>query len=186
MSDCRVLSPKWRILDRVAGGVTRHYRPPPARWSRLDDRLRALLGGAFGQLGEPVLTGSPWTTDAPYCETATAIVAAQTAGVACVETEVAALDTYAEARDRRVVCLAHITNTMATEGDDFERVMATAHLLPSPSPGRSRSTSGDRPAGGGQCSATRPATGRPGRPREILRRRFGRPASPGRVRTAPR
>jgi hypothetical protein len=28
---------------------------------------------------------------------------------------------YAAARGRAVVCLAHVTNTMATAGDDFEK-----------------------------------------------------------------
>ena len=35
--------------------------------------------------------------------------------------EAAALYAYATARERRVVCLAHITNTMATHGEDFEK-----------------------------------------------------------------
>ena len=38
-----------------------------------------------------------------------------------MEMEAAALYAYAAARQRRVVCLAHVTNTMATEGDDFEK-----------------------------------------------------------------
>jgi purine-nucleoside phosphorylase len=50
-----------------------------------------------------------------------AIAAAKADGVACVEMEAAALYAYATARDRQVVCLAHVTNTMATDGDDFEK-----------------------------------------------------------------
>jgi len=40
-----------------------------------------------------------------------------------VEMEAAALYAYAyaSARDRNVVCLAHVTNTMATDGEDFEK-----------------------------------------------------------------
>jgi purine-nucleoside phosphorylase len=68
-----------------------------------------------------VLTGASWTTDAPYRETATAIAVAEAEGIACVEMEAAALYAYATARQRQVVCLAHITNTLATEGDDFEK-----------------------------------------------------------------
>jgi len=101
-------------------GTSSHYLPP-ARWSHLDDKVNARLAGAFDHLAEPVLTGSAWTTDAPYRETATAIAAAEAAGIACVEMEAAALYAYASARQRSVVCLAHITNTMATEGDDFEK-----------------------------------------------------------------
>ncbi|WP_300008302.1 nucleoside phosphorylase [Pseudonocardia sp.] len=115
-------TPCFVLIERALRdeGTSAHYLPP-ARWGRLDDRLRARLEGAFGELGEPVLAGASWTTDAPYRETATAIDAAQAAGVVCVEMEAAALYAYAQARDRRVVCLAHITNTMATDGDDFEK-----------------------------------------------------------------
>jgi purine-nucleoside phosphorylase len=65
--------------------------------------------------------GSSWTTDAPYRETREAIIAAEREGVVCVEMEAAALYAYAAARGRAVVCLAHVTNTMATAGDDFEK-----------------------------------------------------------------
>ena len=33
----------------------------------------------------------------------------------------AALYAYATARQRDVVCVAHVTNTMAAHGDDFEK-----------------------------------------------------------------
>jgi purine-nucleoside phosphorylase len=35
--------------------------------------------------------------------------------------EAAALYTFAQARGTRVLCLAHVTNTMAQAGDDFEK-----------------------------------------------------------------
>jgi hypothetical protein len=35
--------------------------------------------------------------------------------------EAAALYAYATARRREVVCVAHVTNTMAAYGDDFEK-----------------------------------------------------------------
>lgn len=101
-------------------GTSLHYQPP-GRWSRLDTTLRDKLVGAFGHLPEPVLTGASWTTDAPYRETTAAIDAARAHNVACVEMEAAALYAYATTRGRRVVCLAHVTNTMATAGDDFDK-----------------------------------------------------------------
>jgi uridine phosphorylase len=101
-------------------GTSVHYLPP-SRWSHLDPTLGAKLGGAFDGLPEPVRSGSSWTTDAPYRETSAAVSAAQRAGIVCVEMEAAALYAYATARDRPVVCLAHITNTMATAGNDFEK-----------------------------------------------------------------
>ncbi len=101
-------------------GTSSHYLPP-ARWSYLDEQLQSRLDGAFDQLPEPVLLGSSWTTDAPYRETAQAIDVAAAQEVACVEMEAAALYAYATARGRPVVCFAHITNTMAITGDDFEK-----------------------------------------------------------------
>ncbi len=101
-------------------GTSVHYLPP-GRWSVLDPRLDERLGTAFTALPEPVLRGSSWTTDAPYRETAAGIAAAQREGVVCVEMEAAGLYAYAEALERKVVCLAHVTNTMATQGSDFEK-----------------------------------------------------------------
>ena len=101
-------------------GTSVHY-VAPARWSHLDDAMLARLDGAFDHLAEPVLTAASWTTDAPYRETSVAIAAARAEQVACVEMEAAALYAYATATGAPVVCLAHITNTMATAGDDFEK-----------------------------------------------------------------
>lgn len=101
-------------------GTSLHYQPP-GRWSRLNDELRQRLSGAFDHLQEPVRPGSSWTTDAPYRETATAIEAAKQDDITCVEMEAAALYAYAAARNHAVVCFAHITNTMATAGADFEK-----------------------------------------------------------------
>ena len=41
--------------------------------------------------------------------------------ITCVEMEAAGLYAYAAARGQAVVCFAHITNTMATAGADFEK-----------------------------------------------------------------
>jgi len=114
--------PCFVLIDRALRdeGTSSHYQPP-ARWSYLDEKIRARLGPAFDGLAEPVLTGASWTTDAPYRETELAIAAAASAGARCVEMEAAALYAYATARQRQVVCLAHVTNTMATAGDDFEK-----------------------------------------------------------------
>ncbi|MCH9734115.1 MAG: nucleoside phosphorylase [Actinomycetia bacterium] len=101
-------------------GTSLHYQPP-ARWSHLDATLRVRLAGAFDHLPEPVRSGASWTTDAPYRETSHAIEAAKLDNIACVEMEAAALYAYAAARNQPVVCFAHVTNTMATEGADFEK-----------------------------------------------------------------
>lgn len=115
-------TPCFVLIERALRdeGTSVHYLPP-SRWSRLDRRLRERLDGAFVGLPEPVLKGASWTTDAPYRETTNQIAAAQIDGALCVEMEAAALYAYATARDRSVVCLAHVTNTMATQGSDFEK-----------------------------------------------------------------
>jgi uridine phosphorylase len=100
---------------------TSHRYLPPGEWVTLSTDLDEMLGGAFDDLGEPVHRGVSWTTDAPFRETASAIEAARAAGVHAVEMEAAALYAYAQARDRDVVCVAHVTNSMATDGDDFEK-----------------------------------------------------------------
>ncbi|MCU1468694.1 MAG: hypothetical protein JWM72_4622 [Actinomycetia bacterium] len=101
-------------------GTSLHYLPP-SEWSHLRPELASLLDGAFDELDEPVVNGASWTTDAPLRETETAIAAAEAASIHAVEMEAAALYAYAAARHRDVVCIAHVTNTMATSGDDFEK-----------------------------------------------------------------
>lgn len=100
---------------------TSHRYLPVGEWATIPTHLARMLDGAFDELGEPVHRGTSWTTDAPFRETATAIERARSAGVHSVEMEAAALYAYAEARDRDVVCVAHVTNSMATDGDDFEK-----------------------------------------------------------------
>jgi len=114
--------PYFLLIERALRdeGTSAHYQPP-GTWSHLSSKLRMRLNEAYAGLTEPVLIGSSWTTDAPYRETPSAVAAAQEAGISCVEMEAAALYSYATARDRDVVCLAHLTNTMATLGDDFEK-----------------------------------------------------------------
>jgi len=101
-------------------GTSLHYLPP-SEWSYLDGTLARRLDGAFTELDEPVLVGSSWTTDAPLRETPSAIAAARAAGIDAVEMEAAALYAYAQARARHVVCIAHVTNVMAIQGDDFDK-----------------------------------------------------------------
>jgi RimJ/RimL family protein N-acetyltransferase/uridine phosphorylase len=101
-------------------GTSLHYQPG-SEWSSLQPHLAARLAGALEELGETVFTGASWTTDAPFRETPSAIAAARAAGVHAVEMEAAALYAYAAARRRDVVCVAHVTNVMAIQGDDFDK-----------------------------------------------------------------
>lgn len=116
-------TPCWVLIERALRdeGTSCHYLPP-GQWGELAPRLRARLDGALATPGSgPVITGASWTTDAPYRETTAAVTAARSAGALCVEMEAAALYAYAAARGHRMVCLAHVTNTMAVDGDDFEK-----------------------------------------------------------------
>lgn len=120
--DSEDLGPFFVLLETALRdeGTSHHYLAPADR-VHLPAHLGDALQGAFDGLDETVLHGTSWTTDAPYRETPTAIAAATAAGAVCVEMEAAALYAYAHARRRDVVCLAHVTNTMATDGDDFEK-----------------------------------------------------------------
>ncbi len=101
-------------------GTSVHY-VAPSQWSHLARHLSEALDDTFSELDEPLHRGLSWTTDAPFRETETAIAHARRAGAHAVEMEAAALYAYGHARQRDVVCIAHVTNTMATLGDDFEK-----------------------------------------------------------------
>ncbi len=101
-------------------GTSIHYQPL-SEWAPVRPDVRARLEGAFDALEEPVFFGRSWTTDAPFRETAAAIDAAYEAGIHCVEMEAAALYAYAQSSAAAIVCVAHVTNTMAVSGDDFEK-----------------------------------------------------------------
>ena len=65
--------------------------------------------------------GSIWTTDAPFRETTAAIEAARDKGILAVEMKASAPYAFAKAAGVRVLCLAHVTNTMGQSGDGFEK-----------------------------------------------------------------
>lgn len=121
--------PYFVLIDRALRdeGTSHHYLPP-SDWSEAPPTLVSRLDGKVGPLSQPLVVGATWTTDAPYRETPAAIARAKSLGVAAVEMEAAALYAYARAIGRDVVCIAHVTNTMATEGDDFEKGEADGAL----------------------------------------------------------
>ena len=73
--------------------------------------------------GKPqkVIVGTSWTTDAPFRETAEAIEWARSKNAIAVEMEAAALYTFAHVAKVKILCLAHVTNTMGQGGEDFEK-----------------------------------------------------------------
>jgi uridine phosphorylase len=115
-------APYFVIIDRALRdeGTSYHYAVP-AEYSHADPRLVATAAAAISGKGLCVVIGASWTTDAPFRETAEAIAAARAKGVLAVEMEAAALYAFAQAANRQVVCLAHVTNTMGQSQQDFEK-----------------------------------------------------------------
>ena len=101
-------------------GTSYHYAPP-RDYAEAKPALVAAAEAALRDLRQPSTVGASWTTDAPYRETAEAIAAAKARGILTVEMEAAALYSFASAKGRDVLCLAHVSNTMAVAGNDFEK-----------------------------------------------------------------
>jgi nucleoside phosphorylase len=104
--------PYFVIIDRALRdeGTSYHYAAPGVFAEANPDLIEAAKR-ALHEAGVAAHVGPSWTTDAPFRETAEAIAAARAKGILAVEMEAAALYTFARERDRRVLCLAHVTNT---------------------------------------------------------------------------
>ena len=101
-------------------GTSYHYMPPSS-FSEADPALLEKLARTFDGLRVPVESGATWTTDAPFRETTEAIAAMRAKGLLAVEMEAAALYAFAHAREKAVVCFAHVTNQMGQVEKDFEK-----------------------------------------------------------------
>jgi purine-nucleoside phosphorylase len=117
-------TPYFVLVDRAIRdeGTSYHYLPPSTFAEAPEQALLAKIEHVLSQLdGIIVHRGASWTTDAPYRETEAAIDAAKVQNVLAVEMEAAALYAFATAMHRSIVCLAHVTNTMAQTEVDFEK-----------------------------------------------------------------
>ena len=114
--------PYFVVIDRSLRdeGTSYHYAPP-SEFAEADPILVQKAATALTNSGLHGVVGASWTTDAPFRETAQAIDAARTKGILAVEMEAAALYTFAHSAGVKVLCLAHVTNTMGQRGDDFEK-----------------------------------------------------------------
>ncbi len=101
-------------------GTSYHYLAP-SQFSFLNSDLKEKLHNAINDPNIKIFNGSTWTTDAPYRETAEAIEYYKSIGIHAVEMEASALYAFAEARNRNVICFAHVTNQMASVEGDFEK-----------------------------------------------------------------
>jgi uridine phosphorylase len=115
-------TPYFVIIDRALRdeGTSYHYAAP-SEYGDADGALIARAAAALKDKGLRAIVGATWTTDAPFRETAQAIEAAKARGILAVEMEAAALYCFAKARGARVLCLAHVTNTMGQAAQDFEK-----------------------------------------------------------------
>ncbi len=101
-------------------GTSHHYLSP-GRFSIAAPSLMDVVAQRIAGSTIPVHRGASWTTDAPFRETDTLIAARREEGVISVEMEAAALLALGAAIGKPVICLAHVTNAMATRGEDFEK-----------------------------------------------------------------
>jgi uridine phosphorylase len=122
-------TPYFVLIDRALRdeGTSHHYLPP-SMFAAADGALADRVWPALATLRVPVHRGTAWTTDAPYRETEASITAARAHGALAVEMEAAALYAFAQARQRDVLCFAHVTNRMAIDEGDFEKGEAAARL----------------------------------------------------------
>jgi uridine phosphorylase len=114
--------PYFILIERALRdeGTSYHYLPP-SEYSEVDPKLAAMVSTQLRGVGERIERGATWTTDAPFRETASAIASARERGVLAVEMEAAALYAFALARQRPVLCFAHVTNQMGRVDGDFEK-----------------------------------------------------------------
>ena len=114
--------PYFVLIDKALRdeGTSYHYLPP-AEFSVANAGLLQCISGAFAGLRVPVRQGATWTTDAPFRETASVIATMKSRGLLAVEMEAAALYAFGEARQKAVLCFAHVTNQMAMVAGGFEK-----------------------------------------------------------------
>jgi uridine phosphorylase len=115
-------TPYFVVIDRALRdeGTSYHYLPP-TEFCAADARLVELAMQAMQRPPQPIYQGAAWTTDAPFRETPAMIERTRACGILAVEMEAAALYAFAQARQKPVLCLAHVTNRMAVDGGDFEK-----------------------------------------------------------------
>ena len=113
--------PYFILIDRALRdeGTSYHYIQESA-YAFIRPDILAMLNGIIKK--KPlVIQGAVWTTDAPFRETKEAISFARSENLLAVEMEAAALYAFAQARKKKVVCFAHVTNQMGTIDKDFEK-----------------------------------------------------------------
>lgn len=114
--------PYFILIDRALrdDGVSYHYLAP-TKYSMLNPALADPIYDALARGSMQIERGPIWTTDAPFRETEEAVAFARTEGILAVEMEAASLYAFAEAKQKPVICFAHVTNQMGEVESDFEK-----------------------------------------------------------------
>jgi len=114
--------PYFILIDRALRdeGTSYHYLPPAEFAAAKEELVKAAMEECSA-LAQPLHRGASWTTDAPFRETAAAIEGCRARNILAVEMEAAGLYAFAQARDKPILCFAHVTNQMAVSEGDFEK-----------------------------------------------------------------
>jgi uridine phosphorylase len=115
-------TPMFLLIDKALRdeGSSYHYLPP-SRYAEASPVLVDAVARQLTDSGVKYVRGKSWTTDAPFRETQQLISARRDEGIISVEMEAAALLAMGTALNKPVVCFAHITNSMATRDEDFDK-----------------------------------------------------------------
>jgi uridine phosphorylase len=118
-------TPYFVLIERALRdeGTSYHYLPPSTFADGPDLQVLERVSAGLRDEAKAIVVhrGATWTTDAPFRETEGAIAAAREQGLLAVEMEAAALYAFARARDKTVICFAHVTNSMGQSEGDFEK-----------------------------------------------------------------
>ena len=101
-------------------GTSLHYLPP-AETVTADPALADTLTEAMETVGLPVRQGLVWTTDAPYRETRSQIDHWAARGVLAVEMQAASLFAFGQARGMPTGLVAHVTNAIDHDSEQFHK-----------------------------------------------------------------
>ncbi len=115
-------TPYFVLIDRALRdeGTSYHYAAP-AEFAEADPHLLAKAAAALKHAACARWSAPAGPPTRRSGKPPQAIEAARGKDVLAVEMEAAALYTFARARGKAVLCLAHVTNTMGQAGDDFEK-----------------------------------------------------------------
>ena len=101
-------------------GASLHYLAP-SRFADAPASVARALKAELEGVGQPVHTGTVWTTDAPYRETASQLAVHAREGIQAVEMQAASLFALAQAKGANIGVVAHMSNATDNEGEDFDK-----------------------------------------------------------------